>query len=392
MLRLAAAGAAAAGAGLMAMLLMAPAGIEADTSCGDPAGPGIIPVSQAAPLPGDLTGPVPPAGKQINLDMTPERTANATAIVSVALSSFRDDPITPMNEQLRAAVIGVGVSMQESGLVVIDFGDLAGPDSRGLFQQRTPWGPYDARMDPVQSATFFFTGGAGGQTGLNGIPGWQQMSLEDVGVAVQISVGGYAKWENAAIAVVDSLRGTTPAAGPPGGGTTGGTGPAACAPTGGVAPAGSLTADGAVIPPGLVTKTTGWDTQPQNVLDPTGTGGHVTARTAALVAALTDGGLAPGGISCWDAHLWNPTSFHPRGLACDVFFAYPAQVAQGWGTANWLVANQAALGVRELIWQGLYWSATDPGAWVTYQSSVYGCPNPAEVTGCHYDHIHVSEY
>lgn len=46
-------------------------------------------------------------------------------------------------------------------------------------------------------------------------------------------------------------------------------------------------------------------------------------------------------------------------------------------------------GISYLIWQGQYWSARDP-RWATYVSGNYGCPNPANLTGCHYDHIHWS--
>lgn len=59
----------------------------------------------------------------------------------------------------RDQTIGVMVAMGESSLIVIDYGDAAGPDSRGLFQQRDngAWGTYEERMDPYLSATNFFT-------------------------------------------------------------------------------------------------------------------------------------------------------------------------------------------------------------------------------------------
>ncbi len=56
------------------------------------------------------------------------------------------------------------------------------------------------------------------------------------------------------------------------------------------------------------------------------------------------------------------------------------------------MANQATLGIKYLIWQGRFWQASDPTRWVDYASTIYGCPNPAEITGCHYDHVHVSVY
>ncbi|GAA4193492.1 hypothetical protein GCM10022219_15340 [Microbacterium oryzae] len=59
---------------------------------------------------------------------------------------------------VRDQTIGVMTAMGESSLTVIDYGDLAGPDSRGLFQQRDngAWGSYADRMDPYISSTSFF--------------------------------------------------------------------------------------------------------------------------------------------------------------------------------------------------------------------------------------------
>jgi hypothetical protein len=58
----------------------------------------------------------------------------------------------------RDQTIGVMTAMGESSLRVVDHGDAAGPDSRGLFQQRAngAWGSYEDRMDPYISSTNFF--------------------------------------------------------------------------------------------------------------------------------------------------------------------------------------------------------------------------------------------
>jgi murein DD-endopeptidase MepM/ murein hydrolase activator NlpD len=57
----------------------------------------------------------------------------------------------------RGQAIGVMTAMGESSLRIVDHGDSAGPDSRGLFQQRaTGWGSYADRMDPTISSTNFF--------------------------------------------------------------------------------------------------------------------------------------------------------------------------------------------------------------------------------------------
>ncbi|MET4621683.1 hypothetical protein ABIE18_003149 [Arthrobacter sp. 2762] len=69
---------------------------------------------------------------------------------------------------LDAQILGVQAALGESSLESKDFGDAAGPDSRGLFQQRAngAWGSYADRMDPFVSATSFFLA-------LKGIKDWQ---------------------------------------------------------------------------------------------------------------------------------------------------------------------------------------------------------------------------
>jgi hypothetical protein len=138
---------------------------------------------------------------------------------------------------------------------------------------------------------------------------------------------------------------------------------------------------------------TGWPAQAATVPDPSGTGGHVTPRTATLYRALTTHHAVREGASCWDPHRQNPDSDHPRGRACDVFLHPhdPADIAQGWSIARWLIAHQADYGLHYLIWQGLIWTSEQPH-WTAYRSTRYGCPDPKNLTGCHYDHIHISLY
>jgi surface antigen len=84
---------------------------------------------------------------------------NAAAIMNAADSQGLD---------LQAQLIGVMTAMGESGLNVLDRGDTAGPDSRGLFQQRGNWGTLAERMNPTDTATLFFQK-------LKTIPGWQSL-------------------------------------------------------------------------------------------------------------------------------------------------------------------------------------------------------------------------
>lgn len=81
--------------------------------------------------------------------LTPDRAAQAAMIALVSID--RGLPA-------RAATIGIATAIQESGLRNLDHGDLAGPDSRGLFQQRPSqgWGSEEQVMDPVYAANRFY--------------------------------------------------------------------------------------------------------------------------------------------------------------------------------------------------------------------------------------------
>jgi cell wall-associated NlpC family hydrolase len=127
-----------------------------------------------------------------------EQVANAHAIIGTGAGL--DVPVSGW-------IIAVAVALQESGLRALEHGDLSGPDSRGLFQQRAAWGPLRERMDPAGSARLFYTGGHAGQPGLLDIPGWQDLPLAQAANAVQHSAhpGAYAGHEHEATALVTTL-------------------------------------------------------------------------------------------------------------------------------------------------------------------------------------------
>jgi hypothetical protein len=137
----------------------------------------------------------------------------------------------------------------------------------------------------------------------------------------------------------------------------------------------------------------GWPAKTATLPDPTVAGGKLTPRMLTLYQALHASGATSGGATCWDPHSQNPTSDHPLGKACDIFFnpTDPTDVARGWQIAHQLTAAQSGYGIHYLIWQGQIWTA-ESTAWSTYTSGVYGCPNPNNLTGCRYDHIHISVY
>jgi hypothetical protein len=128
--------------------------------------------------------------------------------------------------------------------------------------------------------------------------------------------------------------------------------------------------------------------------DPTGTGGCVTGATAWLLDQVARH-IHTGPVTCWDAHAWNPTSDHPRGRACDYTIGHSgrmptaAQVAEGWRLATWLRSHAGPLHVAYVIWRGHIWSAArDTAGWRPYSGG--GIYDPADITGGHYDHVHVS--
>lgn len=129
-----------------AMMLGTPAPTP-ETGCG-PAG-AVSPVDLASLPTGSVAGY---QGVQL---------ANAAAIVNAGLALGLD---------AHGQTIGVMTAMGESDLTVVDHGDAAGPDSRGLFQQRAVgWGSYADRMNPTTSATNYFRA-------LIAVPAWNTLA------------------------------------------------------------------------------------------------------------------------------------------------------------------------------------------------------------------------
>ena len=103
--------------------------------------------------------------------LTADQIHNAEVIIGVGKGKG-----IPVYGQLIAVTTAIG----ESNLVVLDHGDAAGPDSRGLFQQRDSWGPLSVRMDPAGSANLFYNA-------LLKVSGWENMTVTEAAHTVQVN-------------------------------------------------------------------------------------------------------------------------------------------------------------------------------------------------------------
>lgn len=118
--------------------------------------------STTEPIGGGQCGPATPGTPIAGL--TAEQSANANTIISTTMG--RAD-MTPSD-----AVIAVMTAITESTLRNVNYGDTAGPDSRGLFQQRDSWGTLEQRMDPA-TATNLFLNALSTNTSRSAIPPWE---------------------------------------------------------------------------------------------------------------------------------------------------------------------------------------------------------------------------
>ena len=133
-------------------------------------------------------------------ELAPDQAVNASLITAVAVQRG----LPP-----RAASIALATAMQESKLRTIGHGDQAGPDSRGLFQQRPSqgWGTEEQVMDPYYAVNAFYDA-------LVRIPGYETMEITDAAQQVQRSAypTAYAQHEDMGRFFASGLSGQTPEA------------------------------------------------------------------------------------------------------------------------------------------------------------------------------------
>lgn len=128
--------------------------------CSQPGDPGVAPPAASGPI----------RAQQI---------ANAKAIAAVAAS---------LKLSGAATLVTLTAAAGESDLINIHHGDAVGPDSIGLFQQRTSWGTVAQRLDPSYATTSFLLGPQhDNQAGLLALPGWSVMAPTEAIHRVQIN-------------------------------------------------------------------------------------------------------------------------------------------------------------------------------------------------------------
>lgn len=133
-------------------------------------------------------------------ELTPTQAGNAALISGVAVN--RGLPA-------RAASIAIATAFQESRLENIDYGDDAGPDSRGLFQQRPSqgWGTQEQIMTPLYATGAFYDA-------LVEVPDYESLPITEAAQTVQRSAfpQAYADHEPEGRAFASALTGNSPAA------------------------------------------------------------------------------------------------------------------------------------------------------------------------------------
>lgn len=133
---------------------------------------------------------------------------------------------------------------------------------------------------------------------------------------------------------------------------------------------------------------------PDAMVDDPTSSGEITVRML-HVKTQTQAAFPNTGWGCYSPRP-GTQSEHPLGRACDVTFgnsighaATGTALENGWAVTNWLKNHAEPLGVEYLIWQGQIWSLSqDAQGWRPYNGG--GMHDPANVTGGHFDHLHIT--
>ena len=281
----------------------------------------------------------------------------------------------------RALAIVLMAALAESGLHNDGFGDAAGPDSRGILQQRDSWGPLAVRMDPAGAAGLFLDR-------LVNVADWQTMPPWLAAQAVQVST--FTDGSNYRAEAQQATELTTELYADPGitlDCTAGGDAPAGAGPVPVAIPA---------LPPAPAPYAGPADGGPCDVVDAGGCIREATAHLRAAVLAAFPGGQVRS-VGCFSARAGD----HGTGVACDFMITTGAAAAgqdlvNGWQVAAWVRANAKALDVAYEIWELRIWDSRhhapdDSGGWGQPYSGCSYCPSVlGDPSAAHTNHVHVS--
>ena len=257
--------------------------------------------------------------------------------------------------------VGVMTAMGESSLNNVDHGDTVGPDSRGLFQQRSAgWGTYAQRMNPTSAATSFFTA-------LLKVPGYHNLAPTIAAHRTQRNADPYhyqSYWAPAAQMVAKLTHDSDLLA--------------------------SLQVDGDVTSCAPEVTAAGLPPAPDTSCPASSSPAEKDLQPAALRALRCVDEAFPKITTMYGVGTRSGPSDHATGAAVDFMiedYRSPAGRAYGWQVAKWARANAQSLGVTYVIFDMKIWStAREDEGWRPYTR--YG--STPDDTLAHRDHVHVS--
>lgn len=122
-----------------------------------------------------------------------------------------------------------------------------------------------------------------------------------------------------------------------------------------------------------------------------------TPRTQFVVNNIFE--CFPGQFTCGGETRDDPESDHSRGNAADCFPSRAGVKATGTdktdgdALAAWATENAAALKVHYVIWYKKIWNIERSSeGWRECGTSQASCYGGSDITGAHYDHVHISVY
>lgn len=341
---------------------------------------GCTTVSSTSSAASSASGALPASGGAL-AGLDAEAQANARIVAAVVVA--RHLPA-------RALVIVDAAALAESGLHNDDYGDAAGPDSRGILQQRDSWGPLSVRMDPAGAAGLFLDR-------LVNVAGWAGLDPWVAAQDVQVSAydgqpraannyssvvgGNYLAKTPQAIQLTEQLYTDPGLALVCSGGAAGSGGPVPI-----TIPA---------LPPAPVPYSGPAGGGPCDVPDGDGCIREATAHLRTAVEAAFPSAVRS--VGCYS----NRAGDHGTGAACDFMIttggaAAGQDLVNGWTVAAWIRANAAALDVAYVIWYLRIWDARHPqpddnAGWGQPYTGCSYCPVlQGDPSASHTNHVHVS--